>query len=469
MIYGWGTDNATKQVDDWTEVTCRYRYVTLMFIFSLVWNRRWFLHGRDRAMDREVTPEEIKQLFGPDAVPSPGLWRRFGVLLSVGAFVAVAAVSAAVGAITGDGGQTAAGDGAVAEPVGDLASEPVTEPSDATQDDPDATENLGDDDGTADNTTGGAEPQAGSAATAATGGTVEQVAESIVQVSESNLISTDPTDPTEEIGELTIDTVYSTDASYGGFTPEPGSKLVVIDVQLLVSPNTSIGAGASNLVEDVFRLVDDDGRIHQPVESWNELGFPGEVVNRSFTFEVPVDLAAFALEVGVTADQRDGYTARYEVTLVDGPIAAYLPPDTAVSEGAVTATLTSESAVGEADPSIPYSRLPASAVDYTVLDGQTAARIGPDSADPGHKWLILNLQVEGVTIASNLKGSALRVSAGGERYSPVNDINLFIQAGEVADVQAVFQIPAGAQTATLELGSPEGWIGERATYDLALP
>ena len=462
MIYGWGTNHVTKKVDDMTEVTCRYRYVSLMFIFSLVWNRRWFLHGRDRAMDREVTPTEIEQLYGPDAVPSPGLWRRFGVLLSLGVFLAIAAVSATVGALTDDGGggETATAGEPVAEPVAEVASEQTDDSTDTTI----AAATTDPDDGTEDTEDTAAAPATGNA-------TIQQVAESITLVSDSNLISTDATGPIEEIGELTVDAVHSTDGAHNGTSPGPGSKLVIVDFQILVQPLTSTGAGGVNVLDDVFRLIDGDGRAYQSVEDWSDLRKPGHVVNRSTAFEVPADLTTFALEVGVPTGQADGYTARYDITLTDGPIDATSAEsdDIDITEGPVTATLTSATAIGEADPGIPYSALPPTAVDYTVLDGETAAKLGPDAADPGHKWLVLNLQVEPTTPATNVGDAALRVLADGERYSPVNTINEFVSAGEVAEIQAVFQIPATATTATLELGSPEGWDGERATYDLTLP
>ena len=463
MIYGWGTNHVTKKVDDMTEVTCRYRYVSLMFIFSLVWNRRWFLQGRDRAMDREVTPTEIEQLYGPDAVPSPGLWRRFGVLLSLGAFLAIAAVSATVGALTDNdgGGETATAGEPVAEPVADVASEQTDEQAD---DDPSETTPAATtepDDGA----------QATTVAPATNGPTIEQGAESITLVSDSNLISTDATGPIEEIGELTVDAVHGTDAAHNGSSPAAGSKFVIVDFQILVQPLTSTGAGGVNVLDDVFRLVDADGRAYQSVADWSDLRKPGHVVNRSTAFEVPADLTTFALEVGVPTGQADGYTARYDITLTDGPIDATsaVSDDIDITEGPITATLTSTDTIGEADPGLPYSALPSSAVAYTVLDGRTAAKIGPDAADAGHKWLIVNLQVESTAPAANVGDAAVRVLTEGERYSPVNTINEFVRAGEVVDIQAVFQIPAAATAATLELGSPAGWEGERASYELAMP
>ena len=121
LIFGWGTDTAIKQLNEWTVAICRYRYFSIFFVFSVVVNKQWFLQGRDRAHDTEVTRDQLESMHGADAVPKPTFWRSWSLLAVPGGFVAlsiVVAIVSGVAGLFGFEGETVAS----AEPVAEVAA-----------------------------------------------------------------------------------------------------------------------------------------------------------------------------------------------------------------------------------------------------------------------------------------------------------------------------------------------------------
>ncbi len=471
MIYGWGTDHRTKQLDESTVAVCRFKYVSLAFIFSFVWQRRWFLQGRDRAMDREVTADEIEAVYGPGSAPSPGVWKRFGGFITVGAFLVYALVFSAVGSLIGDDDETlAAGDEAVAEFAGDLSSEEVAEPAaDQDLDQPATDEPISGEPEPDDDVADDPAAEDPGDETATESGSAVDALGVVTLVGDSNLISVDMGDLVDEYGELTIDGIYATKGIYysagvgmihrsGEIEAADQSKLVVVDYQMLFT--SDIG----NFSSEAFRLIDDSGRIYDPLVDFHSMVWAGSLYNEHVVFEVPADLMTFTFQGGALDSMRDGFQAQWEVELQPGDISSVLPDESPVVEGPATFERITESEVGNGS-----LRLLDDVASLTILDAVVQERVDGDAPDLGFKWLLVDVQIIGVD-RGLIGNEAFRVGADNEWFPEPRQINDDIQVGGVWSGLLMFEIPVAATEAVFEFGTPAHWeSGERTQYRLTLP
>ncbi len=92
MFYGWGKSTDNWPLADGNTVVCSYSYFSLMFIFQVMFNKKWYVMGDQRSLDREMTRAELEAAYGED-VPKPGIWRQYGLLLTIAAIVVFTMVS----------------------------------------------------------------------------------------------------------------------------------------------------------------------------------------------------------------------------------------------------------------------------------------------------------------------------------------------------------------------------------------
>lgn len=465
MFYGWGTDHRTKQVDDSTVAVCRFRYVSLMFVFAFVWQRRWFLQGRDRTLDREVTPDEIEHLYGPGSVPSPGLWRRFGALFTAGAFVLLGLGSATVGALVDNG------DGSVA------TADPVAVPVDADSTTPDgdsgrllseeADGGTGSESGTASGSTDDDEPGNGSSppsrspsdgqtigviADAETLGDVSGSYSNVkVNVVEIRSSRTDPSrfDPSQP----------ETDAESG-----PDRWLyVTVDFES-VDPNNWF-----DFDTDFVRLSVDG----QTLAAVREQGFAGQ----SFRAEArSVESFVYGFEYGGPVD-----LSTTELIISDGTVPLVLPLDGSAPVDPYPV---------DVDPPSPISYLDGAFQDVCGFRNQITLTdvsldlqeppewdvsifSGPKRARSGHRQLIVTgygerYEHQGCSAAhSDIDPDHFRLSVDGRPGEPVGGIfaNKRGQAGDVTEFELMWEIPVDAEMFELEL---TGSTGDSDRAELAI-
>ncbi len=485
MIYGWGTDHKTSQLDESTVAVCRFRYVSLAFIFSFVWKRQWFLQGRDRALDREVTADEINSIYGPGSAPTPGLWRRYGVLFTGGALLAYLVVGSTVQTVFGDGELVAADSLAVAQPADNaLASAAVDGPQDEVEPAAPATAAVeertadatqapspadGEDDGL--DAEGIASTDVGT-----TPAGVDGFATRIELVGDNNIMSTDVANPADEdLAELTVDGIHTTSQTFyaagiaqnyrsGDVIAEEGNKLVVVDIQMLVTSQFG------NINEGAFRIVDPEAGViysHSVAYHTSDL-WAGTLFNERLVFEVPASLMAFEFQAGSMDSQRDGLQVKYEVELEAGDIGPYAYVDKPFNEGPVSAELLSDDNIGS--PSIGPGADTDWLASIEILSVEVAGKVGPEAPLPGHKWLVVDTQIVGASTFARLANESIHVLADGEWYPTPEQINESVGGGKVWSGPLVFQIPAEVEEAVLKMGPFAHWAeGDRVEYRLELP
>jgi hypothetical protein len=528
MIYSWGTDTVAKQVDSQTVALCRFRYVGFAFIFNFVWQRKWFLQGRDRALDREVGPDEIELAYGPGSVPSPGIWRRFSAVMAVGAVLVAMAVSASVEALfPGDGEPSGIAAGGVAavdreaddqqrpgdeaadtdtetggdtDPGGSIEPDGDTEPggdtgpvavaaleagssetaADGGQADSSASSSSsssgdGDGDGagkdpgaettptrSADQTSTGREPSTAS---------VDGVATVLEMVSDDNVMTVDLSNPAGELAVVTVDHVYSTaQVRYnaglgyahrsGNVAAQPGSKLVVVDLQLLTL--TQYGSYS----DGTFRLLDETGRLYGPYDDVRIGTNSGKLLNEHLLFEVPADLLSFTFQAGVPDGQQAGEQAAWRVSLAPGDVSGFRPTTALIEEGPAEVVRTSDSEIGSLSTEDPEEL-----GSFQVLGAEVAADTGGAVPDPGFQWIVVEVQAVSQYRYGRIRDEGFRLQADGEWYPPLVQINQQAGLGDVVIMQLPFEVPIGVDSATLEIGNPVDWPGggQRATWQLTLP
>lgn len=517
MFYGWGKKSSDWAMPDGRTLICSYSYVSLMFIFKFVWSRKWHLIGRDRAMDIETNRQDLERMYGAGNVPDIGIFERFGMFITGGVFVALMLASAGFQSIfsSGDGGtiETASLTGdpvavvidqdedpadALGSPGSDAAigSEVVDPDRDSDADSNSAAESgsaeenanvstdTGADSGTESDADSAAAVTGDSADDAAgtnaagsgklaatdtgqtdssTGGSETAASASIYQVAPAEfplggqgLVSTNAGNPTQGWSEMEVHGAFATttlDEQEAG----PGEKFLVIDYQLLGTE------GTANVQNSAFRL-DVDGLLYSPTLSFiNEVISAGEVFNEVVIFTVPSNLTEFRLEAGAPDPLGDGYQAAWAMYLESAPVPTPAERFTGPGKVGTSRILTTDEKFSSNLASTQQDPL---AIE--VVKATEAAKIGPDAASPGFKFITVDVQLTGTGGTANLLRGGFRMLAEGELYPTLTWINDTLSAGEVWQGSLVFHVPADATVVDLEAGAPEGWSdGDRALFEIS--
>ena len=115
MFFGWGSGSAQFPMPDGRIAVCTYKYISVLFIFTLVTSQKWRIvapgttHAPAVASDEttaaqpwgvdESPRQQIQNAFFPGSAPNLSLWRRFGLLVPV----LLLATAMTVGAIVNAG------------------------------------------------------------------------------------------------------------------------------------------------------------------------------------------------------------------------------------------------------------------------------------------------------------------------------------------------------------------------------
>lgn len=494
MIYGWGRKSKDWAMPDGRTLVCSYSYVSLMLVFRFVWSRKWHLIGRDRAMDVETNRAELERMYGQGNVPDIGIFERFGMFITGGLILGGALVVALTQSVFGfgdDGSSTAAGLGD--EPVAVIIDSAVDDQSDDTESGDDQA--GGDQTGEADaDAQAGVEADADDDADGNAGADMEgDTADGEAPGTDTDTDADDPDDPADsddpggspeadlyEVAvvpepegeqylvstnianirqgwsEMRVHNLYAT-SRFGELTADDGQKFVIVEFQLLGYD------GGSNVQDGTFR-INDNGVLYSPsVGRINDIIYPGGVINTAIGFTVPTALTDVRFEAGVLDPTGDGYQSAYEFTLAPGqepdPAERYSEPD---QEVAVTKTGEGSEVTGNPAASQQSPLL------VSVLGATSTARVGPDAAKPGFKFVVVEAQLTGQSSLANVSSTAFRVTAEGEEYGPINLVNEILSAGEVWTGTVAFEIPSSTFTADLEIGVPEVWTnGSRTRFELS--
>lgn len=460
MFYGWG-----KKSNDWTmpdgrTLICSYSYVSLMFIFKFVWSRKWHLIGRDRAMDIETNRQDLERMYGAGNVPDIGIFERFGMFITGGVIVALMLASAGFQSIF------SSGDGATIE-TASLTGDPVAVVIDQDEEPEDALGSPGSD--AAIGSDAGAESVASEMvavgdpetvdqepATPAPSAAMYEVAPAEPPVDGQGLISTSVGNPTQGWSEMKVHGAFAT-SILDEQEAVPGEKFLVIDYQLLGAK------GGAHVHNSTFR-VDVDGLLYSPTLSKiNNIISAGEVFNELVIFTVPSNTTEFRLEAGVLDPLGDGYQASWVMYLE--PALAPAPAERFAGPGR-----TGTSRLISADEM--FTGVPGMTVQHPLAIEVTkvveAVKIGPDVADPGFKFVIVDVQIVGTRSLANIRSIAFRMMANEALYPPLTKLNDALSAGEVWQGSMVFHVPADVTDFELEVGVPEGLVeGHRALFEIS--
>jgi hypothetical protein len=90
MFYGWGTKSKEFTAPDGRVLACFYDYVSLMFIFTFVWRKKWKRMSPD-GRGIEIAKDDVEQLFFPEKPPSIGIWTQYSLAFFLATIVAVLA------------------------------------------------------------------------------------------------------------------------------------------------------------------------------------------------------------------------------------------------------------------------------------------------------------------------------------------------------------------------------------------
>lgn len=489
MIYGWGRKNKSWPMPDGRQLVAEYNYGSVLFIFKVAWKRTYTIIGRDRAMDQKITREELEKVYGDGNVPDIGLFERFGVFFAMAGIIVFAVLFSIVQSIGGGGESTTetASDpvAAVVSPVDDevveqeqLTDSTVAESRDDAADseeasaasetadaDAGATDAPAEADEAADDQDAAAAVGADDvgdedgAVEAATPAVVYQEATDIVLVSDTDFASTNLNSPTQGWAQSQVHGAFATTAEVREVVPAAGEKIVAIEYQLINVTSTL------NVQSPAFRLITDE-LAFAPLNRINELINGGDVINTTVYFSVPVDAIEFRYEMGPLDPLADGFQAAYEFTLTDAePPADPVRYDAPDAEH--TAVLVSDSNVAAGASNSPGR----AGVEVEVLGVTTTARIEANAADPGFKFVMIEIQTTAIANSSNVQTGAFRLSAGGEIYGPARGarINDLINTGDILRVTMPFEVPADVEAAELIVGAPRALDeGLRAVFQIDL-
>jgi hypothetical protein len=102
LFWGWGGRSMSKQFSPTQAVVLTYRYVHLMFVFSVAFSSRYQLATlTDQGWaTRPIADSDATALLGGEVLRPP-FWRRFGLLIGVGAVAVVVVVVNVVRAVSG--------------------------------------------------------------------------------------------------------------------------------------------------------------------------------------------------------------------------------------------------------------------------------------------------------------------------------------------------------------------------------
>ncbi len=263
-----------------------------------------------------------------------------------------------------------------------------------------------------------------------------------IQASAETAMTIDTGEPEGGFGNLTVDGGRAT-AKIEDTSAGPDHKFLIVDFQLL-------GVERDNFFDHALR-IETEGEWYGSIVSFNEILTAGEVYNGSVIFRVPRSATDFVLEGGMPERWADGLRTTVSFSLWDPAegIEADEPNDSA--EVAIEAEATDVSLIGDEDRMTIDPELPRGFGRLTIDRVYTTAKIEQDGAKEGFKFLLVDYQLLGIE-RDNFFDEAFRLEAGGELYSPLNNINEIIAAGEVYNGTLVFEVPAGTTMARLESG-----------------
>lgn len=267
---------------------------------------------------------------------------------------------------------------------------------------------------------------------------------------ESNM-TIDTGEPTGGWATLSVDEVVAT-AKIEDVGAGPRHKFIIIDFQLL-------GGQSDNFFEPALRLKADD-EWYGPLDTLNEIIDVGEVFNGSVTFRVPREAEEFIFEGGVPERWTDGLRAAYGFSLWDaseGIDDTDTDTDAAAATVPVEAEATDIALIGSEERMTTDTSDPRGWGTLSIDRAYTTAKIEQNGARTGFKFLIIEYQLLGGE-SDNLFEQAFRLEAEDELYSPLNNINEILDAGEVFNGSLVFEVPIEAATVVLEGGVVPGSI-----------
>ncbi len=277
----------------------------------------------------------------------------------------------------------------------------------------------------------------GGAATAASG-VIETVATEIVLTSANNEMNTQPDD--EEWGLLTVSGAYTT-SSVGEFAGSNGTKLMVVDIEV-------VPVNDGNVFAEAFRLRADD-QWYNPINRLNVTSRIGGAINHSLVFEVPQSVGSAVLEAGLPEELGVGRLASYALTFEPGePDSPPLRTDEEVLALAGSAKQTSAGNEFNLQPDDKEWGM------LTVTGVRTALIEGDYNATLETMLVVLDFDIV-VGEGGNFFHQTFRLRADDEWYPPVTRINETTSAGEVFSGSVFFEVPRTATTFALEAGMPE--------------
>ena len=299
---------------------------------------------------------------------------------------------------------------------------------------------------------------AGQAAAPASGGAIDSVASDIALVSADNEMNTQPDDV--EWGLLNVPSAYTT-SSLGEYAGSTGSKLLVIEIELMA-------VNGGNVFDEAFRLRAED-QWFNPINNLNETTQLGSVINDMLVFEVPQSVDSAVLEGGLPEELGVGRRASYQLTFEPGqPDTSALRTDDQVLALTGSAVQTSSSNEFNLQPDDnEWGMLTVTGVQAGLIEGDYTATLET-------MLVVVSFDVV-VGEGGNFFDETFRLRADDAWYPAVPQINETPSTGEVFSGSVFFEVPRTATAFALEAGVPESVAGyewdfstRTATFDVTL-